>query len=696
MKHLGSVRSKVICARTLIALLVMLLPCFEIHAQTSTVPPKKLHIITTAKEAHSLSSIEAAHAYPVHLKTIVTYYDSTIDTRHVAMFVRDATGSIFVSVPQGLYWSGRPPSAGTVVDIWGVSAPGDFASVVVQPHIRIVSRSNTLPKAKRVKLSQLLDGSEDGQWVEIEGTVQSVFQSATNATLDISMDHSTIGATTTLDSGFDYSKLVNSKIRLRANAAPLFNADRQMTGARLFFPNMSAVTVEGSRVLEAFSTPTRLIGDLSRYSPVRGSSDQAHVRGTVTLQWPGRTVCVQDASQGICLQSLQTARLRVGEQADVVGSIALGGYRPTLIDALFKPLGGNDAVAAPLVTGEQALQGNDDAKLVQIDGELIGSNLVADNTTLMLSSGNLIFSAIFPPGVDASGMASLRNGSKLRLTGICSVQVDDQRTQHGEGSAITKSFHILLRSSGDVVVLQAPSVWNAARIFSMLVVVLTVTAAVLGWVFVLRRRVAQQTKLIRESEERFRHLAQHDALTGLPTRRLLHDRLEVALEQARRLQTGVALFMLDLDNFKQVNDTLGHDIGDRTLLLAAERICATIRKSDTVARMGGDEFIIVVSGLASPADAELIAAQIVASFITPMEIGSHRVPVSVSIGICTIFDGATDATELLKGADRAMYQAKAQGRNGFQVFTADMADAIADKPESLVIRPHLVVDEVHR
>jgi diguanylate cyclase (GGDEF)-like protein len=696
MKYLGSIRVKVIGPNSFLFLLAMLLTGLEVQGQSLHLPLSKPDVVTSARDAHSLSNVEASRSYPVHLKAVVTYYDSSIDVRHIAMFVHDSTGSIFVSVPQETTWPGGRPSAGTTVDISGVSAPGDFASIIDQPHIRIVSRSHILPQAKRVGLAELLAGTEDGQWVEIEGIVQSVFQTSTNATLEISMDNGTIGATTTLPSGFDYSKLIDSKVRLHGNAAPLFNGDRQMTGARLFFPNMSAVVVEGSSASEAFSTPARPIDTLSRFSPVPNLSHQVHVRGTVTLQWPGSMVCIQDASQGLCMQTLQTTQLQVGEMADVVGSIALGGYRPTLIDALFKPLGGKETISASPVTGEQALLGGYDAELVQIEGELIASNLVADNTTLMLSAGKVIFSAILPPGLNASSIASLRNGSKLRLSGICSVQVDNQRTQHGEGSAITKSFRILLRSPADVTILQTPSFWTATRILFLLVAVLAVTAAVLGWVIVLRRRVEQQTKVIRQSEERFRHQAQHDALTGLPTRRLLDDRLRTALERAGRLKTGVALFMLDLDNFKQVNDSLGHDIGDRTLLLAAERICATIRKSDTVARMGGDEFVIVVSDLAGVGDAEHIATQIVASFAAPMEIGSHRISVSVSIGIYTIFDGATDATVLLKCVDRAMYEAKAQGRNRFQVYNADIAGAIANKLEPLNIRPSLVVDEIYR
>ena len=205
--------------------------------------------------------------------------------------------------------------------------------------------------------------------------------------------------------------------------------------------------------------------------------------------------------------------------------------------------------------------------------------------------------------------------------------------------------------------------------------------AVLGWVAVLRRRVYQQTRLLRESEERFRHMAQHDALTGLPTRMLLHDRLQMALERGRRSKTKLAVLMIDLDNFKHVNDSFGHDAGDLTLRTTAERILESIRSSDTAARMGGDEFVVLLSDIADDHEAEVIAARIRKALSHPVKSADREVPISASIGVCTVADGEIDASMLLKKVDVAMYHAKARGRNCFEVFSGDLAAAALGKLE---------------
>jgi len=199
---------------------------------------------------------------------------------------------------------------------------------------------------------------------------------------------------------------------------------------------------------------------------------------------------------------------------------------------------------------------------------------------------------------------------------------------------------------------------------------------VLAWVAVLRRRVAQQTSLLRrqtdllrESEERFRHMAQHDALTGLATRLVLQDRLNAALERARRNVTGLALLMLDLDKFKEINDTFGHHAGDEVLRVTASRIVAAVRKSDTVARMGGDEFIVLLSDLSDPEAVESIAAKVVAALSLPVRFAGVELPVSVSVGVCTVTAGELDADMLLRNVDAALYRAKARGRGCYAVFT---------------------------
>ncbi|MGA2525543.1 MAG: diguanylate cyclase [Smithellaceae bacterium] len=169
-------------------------------------------------------------------------------------------------------------------------------------------------------------------------------------------------------------------------------------------------------------------------------------------------------------------------------------------------------------------------------------------------------------------------------------------------------------------------------------------------------------------EEKIQQMAFHDSLTGLPNRKLFSDRLGIALAQAQRNQKKVGIAMLDLDNFKGVNDTLGHDVGDILLQAAAERLSAALRKSDTVARFGGDEFVLIIPDLKAREDAIQVAQKIVDSFCKPFLIDTHQLVVTTSIGIAVYPHDGTDEGMLLKNADIAMYQAKQAGRARYQLY----------------------------
>lgn len=173
----------------------------------------------------------------------------------------------------------------------------------------------------------------------------------------------------------------------------------------------------------------------------------------------------------------------------------------------------------------------------------------------------------------------------------------------------------------------------------------------------------------KQMEEQIRTLAYFDALTSLPNRRMLLDRLAHALSQARRYQRALAIMFLDLDNFKKINDTLGHDIGDELLKEVAIRLNGCVRTGDTVARQGGDEFIIVLAEITQPNDAAQVADKIINALKVPVCIGDHTLEVSMSIGIAVYpINGNDDAVELMKKADLAMYAAKVAGRNGYRFF----------------------------
>ena len=171
----------------------------------------------------------------------------------------------------------------------------------------------------------------------------------------------------------------------------------------------------------------------------------------------------------------------------------------------------------------------------------------------------------------------------------------------------------------------------------------------------------------KQSEEKIRQMVYHDSLTGLPNRKLFSDRLGIALAQAQRNQKDVGIAMLDLDHFKGVNDTLGHDVGDLLLKAAAERLSASLRKGDTVARFAGDEFLLILPDLQVIEDAIQVAQKIADSFRKPFLIDTHQIVVTTSIGIAVYPNDGTDEGILLKNADIAMYKAKQAGGGRYQL-----------------------------
>ncbi len=176
----------------------------------------------------------------------------------------------------------------------------------------------------------------------------------------------------------------------------------------------------------------------------------------------------------------------------------------------------------------------------------------------------------------------------------------------------------------------------------------------------------------RETEERLTYLANYDSLTGLPNRTLFRDRLRRAIARAQRNGTKVALLFLDLDRFKNINDSLGHHAGDQLLRGMARRLQKHAREGDTVARLGGDEFTVILEGIKDPEDAAAVARKILELMETPFRLDGHEIIVSTSIGITLFPDDAQDMRTLLKNADTAMYRTKEKGRNNYHFYTADM------------------------
>ncbi|UCH50360.1 MAG: PAS domain S-box protein [Chloroflexota bacterium] len=189
------------------------------------------------------------------------------------------------------------------------------------------------------------------------------------------------------------------------------------------------------------------------------------------------------------------------------------------------------------------------------------------------------------------------------------------------------------------------------------------------------RSVSRDVTERKHFEQKLANMATHDSLTGLPNRTLLSDRLAMGLALSRRSGNRMAVMMLDLDNFKVVNDTMGHGVGDQLLKSVGERLTSVTRRSDTVARMGGDEFVLVLPQIAQPTNAAKLAQRVLEVFREPFIFNGHRLNITTSVGIAVYPDDGKEVEELLKNADAAMYWAKEQGRDAYKFYGSDESRA---------------------
>jgi diguanylate cyclase (GGDEF)-like protein len=208
-----------------------------------------------------------------------------------------------------------------------------------------------------------------------------------------------------------------------------------------------------------------------------------------------------------------------------------------------------------------------------------------------------------------------------------------------------------------------------------------------GGAFIGYRGVGREITEQKTAELRLDRLAHYDMLTGLPNRALLHDRMRQAMARADRERTLLAVMFLDLDRFKEINDSLGHAAGDEVLKEAARRLQSCLRSTDTVARPGGDEFTVLLEDVHHVDEVSAVARKILDAFAEPAEVAGHELHLSTSIGVTLYPLDDQDADTLLKNADIAMYQAKQEGRNNFQFFAADMG-ARTERHADLRLRLH--------
>ncbi|KAA6461820.1 GGDEF domain-containing protein [Acidobacteria bacterium AB60] len=626
-----------------------------------------LRVIQSARQVHDLTPAEALGSYPVHLRAVVTYYDPYIDGRHAALFIHDQSGAVFVALPVRPI---LPIKAGDLVDVQGVSGMGDYAPIVIKAQVGYVGPSHVPERPIRATLAQLLTPILDGQWVQVEGVVRAVRSSRTNVILDLATPGGSLAATTIREANVNYDALIDARVRVSANAAPVFNKKRQMVGVHLFFPGMKQLTVLQAAAADPFARPAIPLPAVLQFTPGVDVAHRVHVQGRVTLRWPGRTLCIQQGNDGLCMETSQATPVKSGDLIDAVGFPAISNYRATLEYAAYRVTAGGAAspIAPRVISASDAFRPEHDSELVQLEGEVVGQEHAGGDQTILVRAGPYLIPGIMPGSSFDAAHLAIKDQSVVRLTGICRSQINSEDTNFSEGEIRAGAVQLLLDSASGVQVVKVASWWTRRNTLGVLALVALVSLVTLVWVVVLRRQVNRQTHALRRSEERLRHLSEHDALTGLPNRNLLNDRMGMALQRARRFHQRIALLMVDLDRFKEVNDAQGHRAGDQVLCEIAHRLRSSVRMTDTVARIGGDEFIVLLPDLNQPEEAELVAGKVLAAVAAPIPAGQQPVALTVSVGVCRYPEGGETIEELMENVDTAMYAAKAQGRNGFEVY----------------------------
>ncbi len=660
-----------------------------------------LAVLRTAHQAHTLPTTEAIKGYPVHLdRAQITFYDPAIH----ALFIIDATDGIFVDTR-----GDQVPDlhAGDVVEMDAVSGPGDVEPVLLHPRFRILGNKR-LPEAPLIGFDRLSTDFYDSQWVAIEGIVRSVRRpqevtyyaghaasSSANLIVTVASGQDLMDVITLDPRGGDHSNLIDARVRIRAACGTRFNQRKQIIGVHLYMPDISYIQVLEPAPADPFSLPLSETSDVMRASQ-HERGHRVHVRGVVTSTWGPLQFTLMDANHGIFVHAEVPAAVSVGDLLDMVGFPSLGDYTSVLDEAIFRRSGVERPPAPVTLTAAQALTGDHDAEPVRVDGQLLYKSRTASEKTLLLTDGGTTFSAALPADTP-EGFDNLEPGSRLRITGICLLEVTPSKTP--------KALKILLQSPDEVLVLQSPSWWTPRHTLIFASVLSAVVMVFIAWNVGLRRRVRAQTRVIRTqldeaqtlrlqaeaahrekskslaevlslqhdllvAQEKLRYQATHDVLTGLSNRGALLDVLRAEIERTLRTHTSMGLLMLDVDHFKPINDTYGHLVGDAVLKEIALRLSRAIRSYDVAGRYGGEEFLVILPSCdreQTAKGAERIRAAISS---LPFLIAGSEISLTVSIGATVAPDAAQAETELLSLADLALYQAKSAGRNCTVVRTS--------------------------
>ena len=686
--------------------------------------------VATIASVRALSKTIIRTAPTVKVTGVVTY----VNTDYRQLFVQDRTAGIFVK------FAGTPVQLyqGEKITVTGLAHDGDFAPVIVAPKLISMGPAplpTPVPMNMRAKTGVL-----DSLYGQVEGVVHPIRENKyptkqTNFDLYTSLGPVHVGVMEHPSQDKIMADLQDATVRVRGVVGEVFNSRKQFVGMQLAVAKLSGIEVIEPGSSNPFAQPATSIINLLSYSPHTRFDHRVVVSGTVTMLGDG-FFYMQDQTGGVRIES-GTSGLRLNDVVDAAGYATATGYSPVITDAVVRVRRERSAINPQPVTADLMSDGRFDSQLVSVEATLLNVESSAGPRTLSVTSGGHTFQAVLYLVDSGQPFLPPQEGSLLRLTGICSVEVGRGRSDNLlHKDPVT--FKLMIRSPSDIQVLRGGSWWTLRNSLALVgILVLVVLFGAVRMLVLLRRiegkneelrRASKKESAIRqliaamheirvkkkftsqvslpeadelallgaefnhmveelhvrdmakdEAEERLQQQALTDALTGLPNRRLLSDRITQSIATAKRDGSMVAMLYIDLDGFKLVNDSFGHNFGDMLLIRVAERISSRIRNADTLSRLGGDEFAVVISSLKVVNHAELLAQSLLQVIAKPFEIDGQEITIGASIGICVFPNQANNESELLQFADSAMYSAKRSGKNRVVLFTKDLGESMRER-----------------
>jgi len=727
--------------------------------------------LTTISSVIQRQMDRAPAGHPVTLHAEITY----VDAEWRLLFVRDATGSIFVLLPP----KATGLQSGDLVQISGKTARGDVGSNIVDAKIRVIGK-RALSMPRRVALSAIEKGLADSDYVLTEGVIRpgpSIWNRTSLTLVDGEFSAPIIIPRTSTAAS---QSLIGSRVWVRGVAAVSLDQARRAIGYQLFVQSTDAIHPQDPHWKDAFSCAVvpisrTLIADVNNrfLAPV-------HVRGK--LLWKGEgTLIIGDTSASIEVHPAEGQSASPGATIEAIGFPHVENDVLTLHEAQLRVVNSSPKPSAVPIRDSvaDALRSGRDGDAVRISGKVIRQSVSGGNDRLLIEDHGRQTEIVISTGEYSNKIVSFSPGTLLDVSGIL------RRVRYRRGA--TDSIEILLDSPAQITIRNRVLNWRvlAASLFAFTVL------SVIGWNFQLRRTLRAKILLLRaqieheiQLEDRYRRLvernlaavfswrpwgeithcnpsfarmlgydspaelvgrsywslvgaedhkslklaldrgtingleinlkcstgeslvllqnitrveaesgthfettalditqakydrtelkrardaaqkhAEVDAVTGLPNRRRFTQLVSEKIEAVSSEKRGVALLFLDLDGFKEVNDTFGHMAGDLLLKCVGDRLRSLLLDGDELCRVGGDEFAILLSRLDSLADPDKVALTLLRGFERPFPIGEQEVRVTGSIGISSFPSPAPDYSSLLHQADSAMYVAKRAGRN---------------------------------